>query len=180
MFLRKSGPAREPLPLAMIALRIGERVLQIGLADERLMTALASKPGISGRSALIVREDRDVVRAQSAAADAGLLLEAHVSRDTFPFGDQSFDVVIVHAPEPPDERTLAESLRVLRDGGRVVVLEPGTREGIASWWRSKPPAEAGGSGGAASTSRALERAGFRPVRLLADREGVRFFEGLKR
>ena len=64
MFLRKSGHAREPLPVAMIGLRMGERVLQVGLANLHLMTTLAAKPGISGRSALIVGDDRDLVRAQ--------------------------------------------------------------------------------------------------------------------
>ena len=169
MFLRKSGRAREPLPVAMIGLRMGERVLQVGLANLHLMTTLAAKPGISGRSALIVGDDRDLVRAQSAAADAGLLLEAHVARDTFPFDDESFDVAIVHGTEG----SLLECYRVLRQGGRLIALEPGTREGLSAWFRPAPAPETGMRAG-------LERAGFGPVRVLADREGLRFIEGLKR
>jgi SAM-dependent methyltransferase len=172
-FLRKSAHAREPLPVAMIGLRMGERLLQIGLGDVPLMIALAAKPGISGRSALIVQTDPDLVRAASAAAEAGILLEGHVASDTFPFDDDSFDVAIVHAVGA----SLAECHRVLRSGGRAVALEPGTREGLAAWFR--PSASAKTSAGPGLTV-ALQEAGFSAVRLLADREGIRFIEALKR
>jgi SAM-dependent methyltransferase len=183
MFLRKSASTREPLPLAMSGVRMGERLVQIGFTDARLWTMLASKPGISGRSAVVVRDDRDAIRAQSAAANEGVLLEVHVSRDRFPFDDGSFDVAIVHGTDNSlatlDQSArvalLAECHRALRVGGRVIVLEPGTREGIAAWFRSSsPPKDAGG--GIAD----LEGARFAAVRLLADREGYRFTEGLKR
>ena len=157
----------------MIGLRMGERVLQIGLADMSLLVTLASRPGISGRSALVVTADTDLVRAESAAAEAGILLEGHVARETFPFDDQSFDVAIVHAPG----MSLRECYRVLRAGGRVVAIEPGTPAGIASWFR--PSASSGAPAGPGITAE-LEGAGFSAVRLLADREGWRFIEGQKR
>lgn len=171
MFLRKSGSSREPLPVAMIGLRMGERVVQIGLSDVRLMIALAAKPGISGRSALIVNDDSDAVRAQAAAADAGTLIETYVTRDTLPFDDAAFDVAIVHGGDAP----LAECHRVLRDGGRLVIVESGTRAGLAALLHSKrQPA-----GDPAATVAAVQRAGFKAVRLLADKEGYRFIEGVR-
>ena len=183
MFLRKSASTREPLPLAMSGVRMGERLVQIGLADTRLLTMFASKPGISGRSALVVRDDRDATRALSAAADEGLLIEVHVTRDRFPFDDDSFDVAVVHATDgslaalDPGSRLalFAECRRALRVGGRIIVIESGTREGIAAWFRSPAPAK-----DSSDTLAALQGARFTAVRPLADREGYRFTEGLKR
>jgi SAM-dependent methyltransferase len=172
MFLRKSASSREPLPVAMIGVRMGERVVQIGLADVRLMITLAAKPGISGRSALVVRDDRDAVRAQSAAADAGTLIETHVTHDAFPFDEESFDVAIMHDADGP----LAECHRVLRAGGRLVVIEPGSRAGLAALLQRGRREPAGGSN---ATIAALQRAGFKAVRMLADKDGYRFIEGLR-
>jgi SAM-dependent methyltransferase len=182
-FLRKPATSRDPLPLVMSGVRMGERLVQIGIVDARLLTMLASKPGISGRSALVVRDDQDAIRAQSAAAGEGLLLEVHVTRDRFPFDDASFDVAVVHGADQSlaalDESAraalLAECYRSLRVGGRVIVLESGTRHGIAGWFQHPTPAT-----DTASAIAALQGARFTAVRLLADREGYRFTEGLKR
>ena len=46
MFLRKSRI--EPLPVTMSAVRMGERVLQVGLDDPALASTLAGKAGLSG------------------------------------------------------------------------------------------------------------------------------------
>ena len=171
MFLRKSASSREPLPVVMIGLRMGDRAVQIGLADERLMIALASKPGISGRSVVIVDDDREAVRAQSVAADAGTLIETYVATVALPLDDGAFDVAIVHRADA----RLAECHRVLRDGGRLVVVGPGTRAGLAALLPSKsePP------GNAETTIARVEAAGFKAVRLLADKEGYRFIEGVR-
>jgi SAM-dependent methyltransferase len=169
-FLRKSTTAREPLPVAMIGVRMGERVVQIGLVDLRLMTTLAAKPGLSGRSAIVLADDRDLVRAQSAAAEAGILIEAHVARDAYPFDTGTFDVAIVHGVTD----SLREVHRVVREGGRAVVVEAGTRTGLSALLGSGRPATS-----ADATMAALESAGFRAARLLADKEGYRFIEALR-
>ena len=103
-----------------------------------------------------------------------------------PFGDQSFDAAVMHdashvlAPLDTAARTraLTEVRRVLRGGGRIVALEQGTVTGLRALLRSATPVDPAyeGSGG---TVAALEAAGFKPVRLLADREGIRFIEGIK-
>jgi SAM-dependent methyltransferase len=142
------------------------------------MTLLAAKPGISGRAALIVGDDRDAVRAQSAAAEAGILIEAHVTRERFPFDDGSFDVAILHGEAiGHEERAIMfrECFRTLRTGGRVIVFERGTRRGLAALFQ----VQRGPAIDAAGTPTALEDAGFHSVRLLGDLEGFRFTEGLR-
>jgi SAM-dependent methyltransferase len=186
-FLRKSTVEREPLPVTMTGVRMGERVLQIGSADARLTSMLAAKPGLSGHAAIVVSDDSAAERARATAAESGLLVDVHVaSMAALPLPDASFDVVIVHdaaamlqALDPPSRVAAArESHRVLRAGGRVVALEPGTATGLKAMLRRSPPADSDfeASGG---TAHILEAGGFRAVRLLADREGYRFVEGLK-
>jgi hypothetical protein len=67
--------------------------------------------------------------------------------------------------------------RVLRQGGRVMTIEAGPATGIMSFIRHPRGNEAyDAAGGIVS---ALEAAGFKPVRLLAEREGYKFTEGIK-
>lgn len=187
-FLRKSTVAREPLAVTMTGVRMGERALQIGVADAALTAILAARPGISGHSAIVVADDRDEERARAAAAESGALVDLHRAPLTaLPLDDAAFDVVVVHhaaemlSPLDPSSRlrVMGECFRVLRVGGRIIALEGGTRSGLAALVRRAPAIDPAyeGAGGTASV---LEGAGFRPVRLLADREGYRFFEGLKK
>jgi hypothetical protein len=48
MFLRKTRI--EPLPVTMSAVRMGERVLQIGVDDPAVASAIAGKAGLSGNA----------------------------------------------------------------------------------------------------------------------------------
>jgi SAM-dependent methyltransferase len=184
MFLRKSRI--EPLPVTMGAVRMGERVLQIGVDDPAVASAIASKVGLSGNAAIAVTDDREAARAQGAAANAGILVDVKVTPlAPLPFDNEAFDLVIVHSV-----RGLLSSLdanarlaamrewhRVLRHGGRVMTIEPGAVSGIKSLIQPRRSDEAyEGAGGVVG---ALESAGFRPVRLLADREGYKFVEGIK-
>jgi hypothetical protein len=67
---------------------------------------------------------------------------------------------------------LRDALRVLRGGGRLVIIE-GSGSGLMTRLR---PARVD----TASTLSALDAAGFLATRLLAEREGYAFLEGLKR
>lgn len=187
MFLRKPATRRDPLPVTMSGVRMGERVLQIGVDDPRIAAAIAAKVGLSGHAAMVVADQQAAARARDAIADAGGLVDLQVTAsDTLPFEAASFDALVAHnmdlalAALPIERRAarLSEWRRVLRDGGRVVVIEAGTRTGLGALLRPgpKPDASYEERGG---TSGALEAAGFRPVRLLGDREGFRFVEGLK-
>ena len=106
--------------------------------------------------------------------------------DALPFGEASFDAVVLHgaagvlAPLDAMARTraLTAARRVLRSGGRLVALEAGTATGLTARLRPSKPADPAYEA-AGGTVAALEAAGFKPVRLLADREGTRFIEGMK-
>ncbi len=187
-FLRKSAIARDPLAITMSGVRPGERLLQINIDDARIAGAVASKVGIGGEAAIVVTDERAAERARRAGIDAGALLDVKVAAvDALPFADASFDIVLIHSRHgfltdlgtERRERALREGHRVLRVGGRVVALERGTPSGVRALLTPAPksgPREETGDG----TVAALEDAGFRPVRVLADREGARFIEGLKR
>jgi SAM-dependent methyltransferase len=187
MFLRKAATSGDPLAVTMSGVRMGERLLQIGALDAKLTAQLSAKPGMSGHAAIAVSNERDAVRARAAAAESGTLVDVQLAPiDALPFGAGEFDVVVLHgaagvlAPLGADERVaaLAEVRRVLREGGRVVALEPGAPTGLSAILRPAAGVNPGyvSSGG---TVAALEAARFRPVRLLADREGTRFIEGIR-
>jgi SAM-dependent methyltransferase len=150
-------------------------------------SAIAGKVGLSGNAAIAVVDDREAARAHRAAASAGVLVDVEVtSLASLPFDSGAFDLVIAH-----DLRGLVSTLdvqmrlaamrewhRVLRQGGRVMTIEAGPATGIKSFIRQSRgnvayDDVAGGVVGA------LEAAGFKPVRLLAEREGYRFTEGIK-
>lgn len=184
MFLRKSKTHRDPLAVTMSGVRMGERVLQVGVDDPRIAGAIAAKVGLSGHAAMAVADEIAASRARAGVADAGGLVDLHAtSLDALPFDADAFDAVVVHnvgallaslgsrAPA-----VLAECRRVLRLGGRIVVIEAGTRTGVAALLGGN--SKSADPEGAATTG-ALTAAGFRPVRHLGDREGVRFIEGLK-
>jgi ubiquinone/menaquinone biosynthesis C-methylase UbiE len=185
MFLRKTK-RREPVPITMTGVRMGERVLQIGVDDATVAGAIAAKAGLSGSAAAIV-EEQDAGRVKTAAAKAGVLMEIETAPlDRMPFADGAFDVVIVHSANGRLDAldatlrraALAECHRVLRPGGRIVTIESGTRRGVAALLhRPYANAEYASSGG---TVAALERAGFQPVRIVGDVEALRFTEGLRR
>src|SRR4029434_1273177 len=114
MFLRKSRI--EPLPVTMSAVRMGERVLQIGVDDPAVASAIAAKVGLSGHAAIAVTDDRDAARAHGAAANAGVLVDVKVtSLAALPFDDDAFDLIIVHSARgllsDLDENTRTAAMR---------------------------------------------------------------------
>jgi len=179
-FLRKSSLER--LPVAMSGVRMGERALQLGITDRSLAGAIAAKVGLSGHAAFAVTSEGKAAQARSAGAAAGVLVDVHVTTlDTLPFAGDAFDVVIVHAGDgalpvldgSAGTPLLRESYRVLRSGGRILIIEGGAR-GIAGLLRPRARLL-----DAAATVASLTTAGFRAARPLAEREGYRFTEGLK-
>lgn len=184
-FLRKPATRSEPMPIRMSGVRMGERLLQVGIDGPDLAGAMAAKVGLSGTAAIVVNADAED-RARRAAAGAGALIDVHVAPfDALPFGESAFDVVVVHGlsgwlgalDAQRRTRALRDVHRVLRHGGRLILFEPGPREGLGRLLHAFTENAAYAASGGATA--ALESAGFKPVRLLAEREGYRFFEGLK-
>jgi SAM-dependent methyltransferase len=184
MFLRKAKRS-EPVPVTMSGVRMGERLLQVGIDDVNVAGAIAAKVGLSGSAAAAVPDESAAGRARSSAAEAGVLVDVQVSpADRLPFADNAFDVVVIHSTHGflggLDASTRAgaarEWHRVLRPGGRAVTIEAGPRSGFAAMLRGgAAPATDLAAGGLAS----LEAGGFRPVRVVGELEGYRFTEGLK-
>ena len=176
----------EPLPITMTGVRMGERLLQIGIDDPVTVGALAKKVGLSGVNALAVSSDAEARRSKAAADAAGVLIDVQVTRgNALPFEAGTFDIVVVHATRgllasrAPEYRAfvLQESRRMLRKGGRIVIIEAARRGGLAGLFRGHAVDEhyvrSGGAEGA------LTAEGFKPVRVLGEVEGYRFTEGLK-
>lgn len=158
----------DPLQVAMTGVRMGERYLQVFCSDAALTRGLATKTGLSGVAALAAPDEGHAKVARKAADKAGVLIDIKVTPPTeLSWDDGAFDMVVVDNTAnafdelSADQRAacLQESRRVLRAGGRVECIE---REG-------KP----------ASVDTLLAEAGFKPVRILAERDGFRFVEGLK-
>src|SRR4051812_27080456 len=98
MFLRKSNIRRDPLPITMNGVRMGERLLQIGVDDPAIAGMLAAKVGLSGSAAMAVPDERAAGRARDGIANAGGLVDLHVIEPgaPLPFGDSGFDALVVH------------------------------------------------------------------------------------
>ena len=171
------------LRVSVIGLRLGERVLQIGHGDPRLITLLAATVGVSGQASALVTDDDAAEPIRRAAAAQGVLVEVKVSAlQTPPFAQGWFDVVVI--PEligamRPHERvgTLQGARQVLRVAGRCLVIETAPRGGLGALFSARalnPQYRAQGGAEAA-----LRAEAFSPVRTLAERDGLLFTEGMK-
>jgi SAM-dependent methyltransferase len=173
------------LALAMVAVRMGERQLLVG-DDATLFARLASKGGLTGQVAVVVGNADAAARVEAAASALGVLVEdiRRAALPELPVQDGAFDVAVVNAGPsflaltPAERDSLATALhRALRTSGRLIVAE-GHPPGFLGLKRGRP-AGLGAFHAAGGAQRLLETAGFHPVRLLADREGQRFTEGIK-
>lgn len=162
--------ARDALAVTMTGVKLGDRFLSIGMRDPVLIAALATKAGLTGHACAI---DADPARAASGAGEVeaeGALVEvAHAPWDALPYDPASFDVALVRdvlstlAPEQKT-RCASEALRVLRGGGRIIVIE-GTKRARIDPNTLTPP---------------LKDAGFAAVRVLAEADHMIFVEGIKK
>lgn len=168
----------------MAGVKIGDRVLVLGVGDPVLTAGIGIKTGMSGRTCVYDDSPDVVTRATQAAEQAGALVEGFGGLwSAMPFEDASFDVVLVRDVLPmlsPDGRggALAETRRVLRIGGRVMVIDSTSGSGVLGRLRQNVTAVQfyASEGGA---SRALELAGFKAIRTLAERDGLVFTEAAR-
>ena len=188
MFFRRP-PQKHSVAIAMTGVTLGDRLLQVGCTDASLLGAIGSKVGLSGRVCAIVPDESHAARARRAADKSGFLLELETGHlGHFPFEDGAFNLIVVDNQEGllssmrPEQRvaTLQQSFRTLAARGRIVVIERGERGGLGALFGSPASAPVDphykSSGGALV---ALEAEGFRAARLLAKRDGLSFFEGVR-
>ncbi len=174
--------ARFSLAVSLIGVKTGERILLVGTGEGALLAALAAKAGLSGHVCGLDERPDATARAEAAAAKAGVLVDVRAQAyDTLPFDADAFDVVAIRpdgslADETRLVAVLGEAHRVLRHGGRVVVVLDTARRGLAglvSPGGSTPPPRV-----SADLAR-LTSAGFKGARLLAARDGWTFVEAAK-
>lgn len=161
----------DPLQVSMTGVRMGERFLLVGCHDRALLSGLAAKVGLSGTAALAAFDDEQARRAAKVGAKIGALIETRpVADHALPFDSDHFDMVVVDdtsgafAALSQEARAgyLRDARRTVRTGGRIEVVEGGA-------------ARAAGYDALGD----LAAAGFKPVRVLAERDRLRFLEGLK-
>ena len=174
------------LVVAMTGVKMGDRLLHVGCGSGSRLGAIAAKVGLSGRAVAVVPDDESAARARAGAADAGVLVEVVVAPPTaLPDETGAFDVVIVDdtigslGARRAEERVAAvrELHRVLRVGGRVVVIGTAPRGGFGAVFTratAGPPFVSSGD-----AVKSLQADGFPTARLLAERDGLAFAEGIK-
>jgi ubiquinone/menaquinone biosynthesis C-methylase UbiE len=182
-WLLKKRPAGESLPVSMAGIKLGDRLLVIGCTDPMLIAQLARKTGLTGRAVAVDARESEKATAADVAAREGALLETFTSPwNALPLDSDSFDVVIIrdvlpHLDGAKRAWCLVEAHRVLRPGGRCLVIDGGVKKGILHVGSSEPIvsdyAAAGGPAGILSTQ------GFKAARVLAEREGLLFAEAVK-
>lgn len=175
---------QEPLTVSMAGVRLGDRLLVVGAGDPQLLAGVASKTGLTGRACVVDESETRTTAAVAAAERDGALVEGFAASNgtALPFGDSAFDVVILRNVLPgldQGQRTvrLSETWRVLRPGGRALVIDGAERAGLQALFTRRTSRE--GSTEARETVLALEAAGFRAVRTLAERAGLVFTEGVR-
>jgi SAM-dependent methyltransferase len=181
-FLRTMRRHRQmdPLHVTMTGVRMGERFVQIGCDDAQLLGGLAAKVGLSGGCAVVAFDQDSAARARAVGVKVGALIDIRiVEPGAFGIDSSSVDMVVVDDTRGTFARMrdadraacLAEARRVVREGGRVELVERVALTGLLGGHVTRP------DGYSAESS--LAAAGFKPVRMLAEKEGVRFVEGLR-
>jgi ubiquinone/menaquinone biosynthesis C-methylase UbiE len=176
---RKSDP--HALSVGMAGTKLGDHVVQIGCADGGRLAAIASKVGLSGRAVAVVPDDASAALARKGASRAGVLVEVEIAPPTrLPLEDVGFDLAIVDDTgglfgalgDEPRGRLLGELRRVLRPGGRAMVIGTAPQSGLSALLSRGPRAPQ------FDALPPLAAAGFKAPRLLAEREGLRFVEAV--
>ena len=164
----------------MVGARPGDSVLFCGAGRPDLAGAVGVVTGLNGQTTVVDRKDGAAKRVAAGAKEAGALVDFENAPLTMlPFDEGQWNAVVL--PEGlaalggEATNVLAEAVRVLKRGGRVVILDQVSRPGLFGLFRTPDntavPSE--------TTTRALSAAGLRGVRVLAEVEGVRYTEGTR-
>src|SRR5215469_11960608 len=121
-------------------LQRGEMVLDVGCGTGTQALVAKERVGETGRVYGVDPGPKQIAHARSKAARRGLPIDFQVGViEQLPFSAQVFDVVLStfmmhHLPDDLKRRGLAEIARVLKPGGRLVVLD---MKGPVRPWKSR-------------------------------------------
>jgi tRNA A58 N-methylase Trm61 len=151
------------LAVSMVGVKLGERLVQLGGRDGGLLAALGGKTGLTGQVVGVEQTEADATPVQQDAEKAGVLADAVAAPDwKTTFDPESFDLAVVPYGDPGSRdlhARVAEAFRLLRLGGRCTVIQRTSSD---------------------TTVALLQQHGFRAARLLAERDGLSFYEALKK
>lgn len=168
----------EPLAVSMAGIRLGNRLLVVGCSDPKLIAAIAVKTGLTGRACALDENGALAASAQAIIEREGALVETFTAPPTMmPLDGESFDVVVIRnllRELPADRRAgcLREVMRVVRGGGRCLVIDNARRGGLGALFGGSTPADY-------NAVETMQQQGFKAVRILAERDGLAFVEGVK-
>jgi ubiquinone/menaquinone biosynthesis C-methylase UbiE len=168
----------DPLTVSMAGIKLADRLVIVGCSDPRLIAALAAKSGLTGRICAVDPSADRVREAERVALAEGVLIEAaSAPLSALPYDPDTFDIVILRniVGEQEVSAAIVEAYRVLRPGGRCMVINTTPRAIAGIFQRNVPE-----SGGAQAVAAALTSQEFVAVRTLAEREGTVFVEAIKR
>ena len=163
-------------PSRCAGLKLGDRFLGLGTSDPDLAARLAGKVGLTGAgcSTSTAADSAAAGRRSSSKAHSSKAVTAHVAA----VRSRPFDAVVMRNALG-NHRAVA-ALRgdgeVSLASARVAAASP-SRTSRAASWRSSPAG--GGTPSPANRRRASHRRRISRVRLLAEREGIAFVEGVK-
>ena len=172
--------AMDPLQVSMTGVRMGERFLQVGCHDRALLSGLAAKVGLSGAAAVASADQASARRAATVGAKVGALIEVRLfDGGTLPFDSDQFDMIVIDdtngsfaaIEDAARLNYLHDARRLVRMGGRIEVVEGLGGGGMFRGAVTRPRGY--------DMLRDLAAAGFKPSRLLAEKDGFRFLEGLR-
>lgn len=133
--------------LAMIGAKSGHQVVVLGAPDPGLIAQVALVTGLPGRTLVVDPDPAVGTSMEKAATEAGALVDtATAPLSQLPVNDGSTDVVVVNSElgaraESERHVVIAEAVRILRPGGRIVAIDVDRRSGLrGAFARSGPPA----------------------------------------
>jgi ubiquinone/menaquinone biosynthesis C-methylase UbiE len=129
-------PRMRERTLGVAGVAAGERVLDVGCGTGTLALAAKRRVGANGSVHGVDASQEMIARAQTKTARSGLLVEFKVgAAQALPFPDAQFDVVLCtlalhHLPEDARVAAIGEMHRVIKPGGRVLIVEFGKRQRV--------------------------------------------------
>ena len=179
MKLFRSGPPPHQTALAMVGAKAGSSVIVVGARDPALTAEIALVTGLNGRTLVVDPSGEERSRIEAAAASAGALVDVETAPLTsLPLADGASDIAVITdlGDARSRDQIVREAARVVRPGGRVVVIEGKKTAGLRKLWTG-----GGGSDVIAADEilTLLGAAGLRATRLLGSAEGISYFEGTR-